>query len=179
MKRNKVIDNLIKKHLNWHKTDLRMASTKYFVDSGTVSGSLYAAIHDIAEQYAEQKQQPASALAEPSLAVEEKIEGYDPRWPRVADSMTELSPELEAKQEEEALERIIKELPEHGIDTSDWEYKYGDNCYTVAEFIARAIKDAQEWREFAEVCYKALSTYGSHPLIEEQYNQLQDKEGKT
>lgn len=42
--------------------------------------------------------------------------------------------------EDQWLEKLMNELPEHGIDTSKWEYEYGDNCYTAVEFLVRCIK---------------------------------------
>lgn len=48
-----ILFNLISANLNWHPTDLRMASAKSFVESGKVSGNLYLAIKKIAEEYAE------------------------------------------------------------------------------------------------------------------------------
>jgi hypothetical protein len=47
------IDQLITEHLNWHSTDLRMASAKSFVESGRVSGNLYSAIRKIALGFAQ------------------------------------------------------------------------------------------------------------------------------
>lgn len=40
-----------------------------------------------------------------------------------------------------AIEKLIEQLPEYGIDTSKWEYDYGDCCYGGAvEFMSRCIK---------------------------------------
>lgn len=39
------------------------------------------------------------------------------------------------------LQRLISELPQYGIDTSEWEHNYGDCCYGGAvEFLSRCIK---------------------------------------
>jgi hypothetical protein len=44
--------------------------------------------------------------------------------------------------EDQWLQKMLTELHEdHGIDTSEWEYKYGDGCYTAAEFLARCISN--------------------------------------
>lgn len=43
--------------------------------------------------------------------------------------------------ESEFINTLIDELPQYGIDTSKWEYDYGDCCYGGAiEFIALCIK---------------------------------------
>jgi len=43
------------------------------------------------------------------------------------------------------IELLINELHEYGIDTSTWEYEYGDCCYGGAiEFISRCIKGYAE-----------------------------------
>lgn len=42
--------------------------------------------------------------------------------------------------ESEFVNKLIEELPRHGIDTSMWEYKYGDCCDDAIEFMARCIK---------------------------------------
>lgn len=43
--------------------------------------------------------------------------------------------------ESQWLDRLMEELQETGIDTSEWEYKYGDGSYTAGEFLARAFKE--------------------------------------
>lgn len=48
----KAIANLIKKHINWTKDDLRFASIKYAAETGSITGSLYLAIEEIAKEYA-------------------------------------------------------------------------------------------------------------------------------
>jgi len=49
---------------------------------------------------------------------------------------------FEDEVENELTKKLIEELPEFGIDTSEWEYNYGDCCYGgVVEFLSRCIKD--------------------------------------
>lgn len=49
--------------------------------------------------------------------------------------------------DEEFVEKMIEELPEFGIDTSMWEYNYGDCCDSAMEFISRAIKGETDYEE--------------------------------
>jgi len=42
--------------------------------------------------------------------------------------------------ESEFVEKLIEELPSEGIDTSMWEYNYGDCCSGAVEFLSRCIK---------------------------------------
>ncbi len=52
---------------------------------------------------------------------------------------------MEDNIEEKFIEKIIEELPQYGIDTSNWEYNYGDCCYGGAiEFLSRCIKGYAE-----------------------------------
>lgn len=46
--------------------------------------------------------------------------------------------------EAEFIEKLIKELPQYGVDTSMWEYDYGDCCDCGIEFISRVIKEGYE-----------------------------------
>jgi hypothetical protein len=51
--------------------------------------------------------------------------------------------ELTEPEESRFVDWLVQELPKHGVDTSEWEYKYGDCCYGgAAEFIARAFNGA-------------------------------------
>lgn len=52
---------------------------------------------------------------------------------KVKDSIVE-------KMEAAFIEKLIKGLPSYGIDTSRWEYLFGNSCHTATEFISRVIK---------------------------------------
>lgn len=55
------------------------------------------------------------------------------------------------KAENDFVEMLVKELPEYGIDTSNWEYDYGDCCYGGAvEFLSRCIKGYAESKPIAD-----------------------------
>ena len=56
------IDDLIKKHLAWHPTELQMASAKYFVENGKVSGGFFMAIKKIAEEYSAAQVAPMNSV---------------------------------------------------------------------------------------------------------------------
>lgn len=53
--------------------------------------------------------------------------------------------EVEEENESAFVDKLVNELPQYGIDTSQWSYKYGDCCYGGAvEFIARCIEGFAE-----------------------------------
>lgn len=48
---------------------------------------------------------------------------------------------FEEEVESELTTKLIEELPEYSVDTSNWEYDHGDCCYGgFVEFISRCIK---------------------------------------
>jgi len=83
----------------------------------------------------------------------------DKRFDKMQSQPLPVSEDVDKAGEDESnfVEHLISELPEYGIDTSTWEYDYGDCCYGGAiQFIARCIKGYAEKQqpdkaiEFAE-----------------------------